>query len=117
MIALGVPTFANNMYCFHFNRRWLRSAVFLVIIMGITWIMGVLVINQNALLPLAYIFTIMVAFQGLSIFLIFVIFSKQVRDAYRKWWKSKVAESTVLSSYFGGDTFTFGSVSALATSN
>ena len=78
--------------------------------MGITWIMGVLVVEVEALLPLAYIFTIMVAFQGLAIFIIFVVFSKQVREAYRKWWKVKVSNSTVLSKYFGDISLTFGSV-------
>ena len=85
--------------------------MFLVLVMGLTWILGVLVLNVDALLPLIYIYTIMVAFQGLTIFLIFVIFSKQVRDAYRKWWKTKVSQSTTLTKFFGEDSFTFGSVS------
>ena len=96
---------------FYCNRRWLRSAVFLVVIMGITWIVGVLIVEVDALLPLAYIYTIMVAFQGLFIFLIFVVFSKQVSEASRKWWKSKVNESTVLSRCFGGDSVISRSVS------
>ena len=94
-----------------FNRRWLRSAVFLVVIMGLTWILGLLVLNTKVLLPLAYIYTFMVAFQGLAIFFIFVVFSKQVRDAYRKWWKAKVNNSTILTKYFGEDSLIFGSVS------
>ena len=84
--------------------------MFLVLVMGLTWIMGVLVLNVPALLPLTYIYTIMVAFQGLTIFLILVIFSKQVRDAYRKWWKVKVSNSTTLAKYFGED-FIFSNVS------
>ena len=68
-------------------RKWLRSAVFLVIIMGLTWIFGVLIVEVEELVPLAYIYTIMVAFQGLFIFLIFVVFSKQVREAYAKFWR------------------------------
>ena len=55
----------------------------------------------NALLPLAYIYTIMVAFQGLWIFIIFVLMSKQVREVYAKWWRAKVNESDILSKYFG----------------
>ena len=69
--------------------------------MGITWIIGVLVIEVEELFALAYIFTIFVAFQGLFIFVIFVPLSKQVRENYLKWWKTKVAESDILSSYFG----------------
>ena len=73
-------------------------AVFLVIIMGLTWIVGVLIVEVEALLPLAYIYTIMVAFQGLFIY---VAFSKKVREAYIKWWRVKVNESDFLSKYFG----------------
>ena len=87
--------------------------MFLVLVMGMTWILGVLVLNVSALLPLAYMYTIMVAFQGLAIFLIFVIFSKQVRKAYNKWWKEKVNQSTFLTNYFGENSFTFRSVSVL----
>ncbi len=50
----------------------------LVVIMGLTWIFGVLVVEVEALLPLTYIYTIMVAFQ--IIFLAFVFFSKQMRE-------------------------------------
>ena len=53
------------------------------------------------LVPLAYIYTIMVAFQGLFIFLIFVLLSKKVREAYTKCWREKVNKSDFLSSYFG----------------
>ena len=69
--------------------------------MGITWIIGVLVIEVDELFALAYIFTIFVAFQGVFIFVIFVLLSKQVRENYAKWWKAKVAESDFLSKYFG----------------
>ena len=79
--------------------------------MGLTWIMGVLVLNVTALLPLVYIYTVMVAFQGFIIFLVFIIFSRQVRDAYKKWWRAKVNESTVLTKYFAEDSFLFTTVS------
>ena len=58
-------------------------------------------IEVEELCPLAYIFTIFVAFQGLFIFVIFVLLSKQVRENYAKWWKAKVAESDFLSKHFG----------------
>ena len=82
------------------SRRWLRSAVMLVVIMGLTWIFGVLIVEVEGLVPLAYIYTIMVAFQGVFIFLILVAFSKQVRAAYAKWWMAMVNESDFLSKYF-----------------
>ena len=68
--------------------------------MGLTWIVGVLIVEVEELLPLAYIYTIMVAFQGLAIFLIFVVFSKKVREAYVKWWRERVNKSEFLSKYF-----------------
>ena len=43
-------------------RWWLKSAISLTTIMGLTWIVGVLVFH-NSLVTLAYIFTIFVAFQ------------------------------------------------------
>ena len=80
----------------------MKASVSLVVVMGITWVMGVLVFTSH-LLPLAYIFTIFVAFQvsppplslslshtmllfsfdlpsfqGLIIFIVLVVFSKQV---------------------------------------
>ena len=69
--------------------------------MGLTWITGTIIIEVEALLPFAYIYTILVAFQGLFIFFIFVVFSKQVRGAYTKWWRVKVNESDILNKYFG----------------
>ncbi len=66
---------------------------------------GLLVFEVPALFPLAYIFTIFVAFQGVAIFVIFVPLSKQVREAYSKWWRVKVAESDILSSYFSDLSF------------
>jgi hypothetical protein len=68
--------------------------------MGIAWIFGVLIVEVEALIPLAYIYTILVAFQGVFIFLLFVVLSKQTREAYAKWWRVKVNESDFLSKLF-----------------
>ena len=43
-------------------RRWLRSSISLVTVMGGTWAVGILFFDSR-LLPFAYIFTIFVAFQ------------------------------------------------------
>ena len=72
----------------------------LTVVMGITWIIGILVIEIEELFALAFIFTIFVAFQGLFIFIIFVLLSKKVKENYAKWWKAKVAESDFLSKHF-----------------
>ena len=69
--------------------------------MGLTWIVGVLIVEVDELIPLAYIYTIMVAFQGLFIFVLFALLPKQVREAYSKQWQRQVKESSTLSKYFG----------------
>ena len=84
--------------------NWLKSAVVLSVIMGVTWMPCFLVVDKkfNKLSePLVYISTFLIAFQGIFIFLIFVVFSKVVREAYGKWWKIKVSESELLSTYLG----------------
>ena len=47
-------------------RHWLKVSVSLVVIMGISWIIGVLTFHE-ALLFVSYIFTIIVAFQVLRL--------------------------------------------------
>jgi len=69
--------------------------------MSLTWILGVLTLEEDFLLPVAYLFTFMVAFQGTFIFIVFVLFSKKVRKAYRKLWRDRVVESDFLSKWFG----------------
>ena len=88
------------------NRQWLKSSISLTVVMGLTWIIGFLVIKVEELFAFAFIFTIFVAFQGLFIFVMFVLLSKQVRENYAKWWKAKVAESHFLSKHFGVNTLT-----------
>ena len=95
----------------------MKVSISLTVVMGITWIIGVLVIEVDELFPLAYIFTIFVAFQGLFIFVIFVLLSKQVRENYLKWWKAKVAGSDFLSSYFGEKHLTLGTSASVACVN
>ena len=71
-------------------------------------------IEVEELFALAFIFTILVAFQGLFIFIIFVLLSKQVRETYQSWWKAKVAESDFLSSYFGEKRLTLGTSTSVS---
>ena len=83
------------------HRNWSKASISLTVVMGITWIIGVLVIEVEELFALAFIFTIFVAFQGLFIFILFVLLQKPVRESYAKWWKATVSESDYLSKYFG----------------
>ena len=59
---------------------WLKAVITLMVVMGITWIMGLAVVEIEELLSLAYIFTTVAAFQGVIIFLVLVMFTKSVRD-------------------------------------
>ena len=70
--------------------NWFQASLSLVVVMGLTWILGVLIVKIEDLVPLAYIYTFMVAFQGCFIFLLFVVFSKVVRRAYAQCFKCKV---------------------------
>lgn len=71
-------------------KNWLITLIPLLVVMGLAWSFGVLIVTVKELVPLAYIYTILVAFQGVWIFLTFVVFNKQVRDKYVKLCKSEV---------------------------
>ncbi|XP_064383019.1 adhesion G protein-coupled receptor L1-like isoform X2 [Halichondria panicea] len=81
-------------------KRWLKAAVTLTVVMGLTWFLGVLVIGDN-LIAVAFIFTIFVAFQGVIIFIVLVPLSKQVRKAFFMWSRDRVNSSSFLSLHFG----------------
>ena len=78
-------------------RGWFKSLIPLVIVLGLIWIIGLLVLDLEVLVPLAYIYTVSVAFQGLIIFVVLVLFSKSVRNDYIKWWTTKVCKSVRIS--------------------
>ncbi len=70
--------------------QWLKAVISLMIVMGLTWIFGVLVVEREELLPLAYLYTFMTAFQGVLIFFVLVVFTKAVRDQLRTSTLSKL---------------------------
>ena len=72
-------------------KKWLKAVISLVVVMGVTWIVGVLIVEVEELLPLAYIYTIMVAFQGVWIFLFFVVLEMKVNQGYTKVWNTKIS--------------------------
>ena len=89
-------------YSFCICRQSLRTCVCLTVVMGLTWIIGFLVIEVEELLAVAYIFTIFVAFQGLSIFVVLVLLdSKMIRDMLAKWWRARFERSDFYSRHFG----------------
>lgn len=61
----GLSLVSQSLYLSFQPRSWLKSSISLMIVMGLTWIVGVLFFNRD-LLPFAYIFTILVAFQVIS---------------------------------------------------
>nr|XP_044995348.1 LOW QUALITY PROTEIN: adhesion G protein-coupled receptor E2-like [Jaculus jaculus] len=77
-------------------------------ILGCTWCLGVLQVGPAARV-MAYLFTVVNALQGVSVFLVYCLLSRQVRTQYRKWFqdirKSKSeSETYTLSSKFGADS-------------
>lgn len=79
-------------------KKWLRALVSLVVVMGLTWIVGVMIVEVEGLVPLVYVYNILVAFQGVWIFSLFVVFDQQVQEGCAKLWKTKVKKSDL----FGG---------------
>ena len=77
---------------------WVKVLTLLLPIMGVTWIFGILVVDK-ALLPLAYIHSVLVAFQGLFIFLSTIAFQKAVRDEYLNCFKRNIKKPDRLSKF------------------
>ena len=100
MKSLIQTALRNNYYNDFHERNWLKSLIPLTLIMGLTWIFGVLIVEVPGLIVLAYIYTFMVAFQGTFIFIIFVCLSKSVRSTYLKLFKTCIKKSDTLSKLF-----------------
>ncbi|CAH3170094.1 unnamed protein product [Porites evermanni] len=64
-------------------RRWSKACMLLTCILGLTWLFGVLYINQESLF-MAYFFTIFNTLQGLFIFLFHCVGDEKVRLEYRR---------------------------------
>ncbi len=64
------------------NRSWLRGALVLLCLLGITWAFGLMYVSED-LLVFAYIFTIANAFQGLFIFIFHCCMNDKVCVEYR----------------------------------
>lgn len=66
-------------------RSWLKSSISLVVVMGLTWVVGVLFFGRD-LLAFAYIFTIFVAFQVQTMWNQLLLFSnKPFMCHFRDW--------------------------------
>jgi len=59
-------------------RAWLRGAIMLVFLLGLTWTFGLLYLNEESVI-MAYIFTILNSLQGLFIFVFHCVQNEKVR--------------------------------------
>ena len=82
---------------------WLKVLSLLLLIMGLTWVFGILVVDQ-ALLPLAYIHACLVAFQGFFIFLSTVAFQEAVRDESLNCVKERFKKYGICSKFLTGSS-------------
>lgn len=74
-------------------RAWLRGAIVLVFLLGLTWTFGLLYLNEESVF-MAYIFTVLNSLQGLFIFVFHCVQNEKVQKEYRKMlrrhpWLSK----------------------------
>lgn len=61
----------------HIFRNWLKGAIALIALLGLTWTFGLLWLDQQSI-AMAYLFTILNSLQGLFIFLFHVAFNDLV---------------------------------------
>ena len=69
---------------------WLKALLSLTVVMGLTWIIGLLVVEVEELAPLAYLYTIAVSFQGFFIFVVLVVIQKSVREDIQLFFQSNI---------------------------
>ncbi|XP_064626823.1 adhesion G protein-coupled receptor L2-like isoform X4 [Lineus longissimus] len=62
---------------------WIKGAVILVVLLGLTWSFGLLYISEDSVV-MAYIFTILNTLQGLFIFVFHCIMNDKVQKEYKK---------------------------------
>ncbi|XP_077981766.1 adhesion G protein-coupled receptor L1-like [Glandiceps talaboti] len=67
----------------HKVRMWAKGAVILVCILGVTWITGLMFVNEDSV-AIAYIFTLLNSFQGLFIFIFHCLLNDKVKKELDK---------------------------------
>jgi len=71
------------------TKNWLKAIASLSVLMGFIWIAGVVILDDERLAPLAFIYTMVVALQGFFIFVVLVLVPKSVREDLAKFISSK----------------------------
>ena len=86
---------------FSYCRKWIKSSLVLVTLLGLTWILGLLKFRKTieGEIALAYIFVILNALHGVLFFLLNIVMNEQVLESLmavllrRKWRPDWVEES------------------------
>uniref|UniRef100_V5H823 Putative latrophilin-3 n=2 Tax=Ixodes ricinus TaxID=34613 RepID=V5H823_IXORI len=66
-------------------RNWVRGTLILLPILGLTWLLGFLMLGSDKLYEVgAYLFTVFNSLQGLGIFVCHVLMNKKTRDAIKR---------------------------------
>ncbi|RUS84480.1 hypothetical protein EGW08_007776, partial [Elysia chlorotica] len=73
--------YVNNYNCCF--GAWLKGAVVLVVLLGLTWAFGLLYLDQQTV-AWAYVFTVLNSLQGMFIFLFHCLKNDKVQKEYRK---------------------------------
>ncbi|XP_073993795.1 latrophilin Cirl-like isoform X2 [Rhodnius prolixus] len=68
---------------FQSKLAWLRGAIVLVFLLGLTWTFGLLYLNRESVI-MAYVFTVLNTLQGLFIFVFHCVQNDKVQKEYRK---------------------------------
>lgn len=66
------------------TRVWLKGAIILVFLLGLTWTFGFLYVNKESV-AVAYVFATLNSLQGFFIFLFHCVQNEKVRKEYRKF--------------------------------
>ncbi|XP_063929324.1 latrophilin Cirl isoform X4 [Zophobas morio] len=69
---------------FQAHLAWLKGAIVLVFLLGLTWTFGFLYLNQESV-AMAYLFAFLNCLQGFFIFLFHCVQNEKVRKEYRKF--------------------------------
>ncbi|ELU11325.1 hypothetical protein CAPTEDRAFT_226868 [Capitella teleta] len=64
-------------------RSWVKGAVVLVVLLGLTWSFGLLYMNKESTV-MAYIFTVLNTLQGLFIYIFHCVMNDKVQKEYKK---------------------------------
>ncbi|CAA9999974.1 unnamed protein product [Nesidiocoris tenuis] len=70
-------------------RVWLRSALVLVFLLGLTWLFGLLYLNEETVI-MAYLFCTLNSLQGMFIFVFHCLRNEKVQKEYRKFLRRHV---------------------------